>query len=111
MNTPTPPEPAAPTKFAECRTDPGELTTDHVIWAMSLHYRCPPRCLVLGRALGTLDAAFVSATTKPPEPTAVGEPTHQPATGAPRAIGELDQLLADRIREHHRLTANTSERE
>ncbi|WP_431969571.1 hypothetical protein [Nocardia sp. bgisy134] len=84
-----PREPDEVTGFGDCLTDPGELTTDAAITAVSLHHACPPRCQVQGRALDTLDDAY-------------GYP---PATDVSSAaeFGELDVQLADRLRDYQRL--------
>ncbi|MET8779473.1 hypothetical protein ABZV58_31120 [Nocardia sp. NPDC004654] len=75
--------------FGDCLTDPGELSTDAAITALSLHHACPHQCQVQGRALDTLEENY----------------GHLPAAEVSSAaeFGELDRHLVDSLREYHRL--------
>ncbi|WP_040785996.1 hypothetical protein [Nocardia pneumoniae] len=92
MTNPTPAEPDDPIGFADCLADPGGLTTDDAIRALSLHHNCPPQCRVLGRALETLDGQYVALSV-------VSAPGASPLP----QICELDRRLADKLREYQRL--------
>lgn len=110
MNHLTPPRPGDPIGFADCLTEPGELTIDEAIRAMSLHHACPRQCRVLDRAVRTLDGRFVVAAPLH-DRSSDAAPTGRSAvrTFSPDRTAELDQRLADRIRDYQRLAAESSQ--
>ncbi|WP_433626447.1 hypothetical protein [Nocardia sp. CA-120079] len=99
MNTPTAVDPDDDAYLHDCLTDPGALTDNDAIRAMSIHHRCPPQCLVLGRALDTLSTAYTSTTT-PRAQSNVADPTQLSATTPLQSArsNELDHHLACQIR-------------
>ncbi len=50
---------AADAASLDCSTDPGVLTTENAIFAMSKHHNCSPQCVTLRRAMDTLSTEFV----------------------------------------------------
>ncbi|MFE9321878.1 hypothetical protein ACIHDR_03600 [Nocardia sp. NPDC052278] len=99
MKTSTPFDPDDEAHLTDCLTDPGALTDDDAIRAMSIHHRCPPQCLVLGRALDTLSTAYTSITT-PHAQSNADNPTQPSATTPLRSArsNELDHHLACQLR-------------
>jgi len=48
----------------DCSADPGRLSADDAVFAMSVHHNCPPQCLPRSRALATVDKEFVQVAVK-----------------------------------------------
>ncbi|MEV4126947.1 hypothetical protein [Nocardia sp. NPDC049707] len=51
----------------DCRVDPGVLTGDDAVRAMSVHYGCPPQCLPRCRAEDAMTREFVKVARIPGE--------------------------------------------
>ncbi|MGO4615646.1 hypothetical protein AB4305_14825 [Nocardia sp. 2YAB30] len=110
MNTPTALDPDDGAYRHDCLTDPGVLTDNDAIRAMSIHHSCPPQCLVLGRALDTLSTEYPSIATPHAHSTAA-DPTQRSATTPLRSerSNELDHHLADQLRKLQELQAHIEE--
>ncbi|MGY1946243.1 hypothetical protein [Nocardia asiatica] len=81
----------------ECAVDPGHLRPDEAIRTLGVHHHCPSPCHPRERALLALGTEFSAAAT----PGA-----RRPA----RALDELDQRLAELIREYLRQVAERANR-
>ncbi|WP_236565820.1 hypothetical protein, partial [Nocardia sputi] len=80
-----------------CAVDPDHLSPDDAIRTLSVHHHCPSPCHPRERALSVLGTEYSAAAT----PGA-----RQPA----RALDELDQRLAELIREYLRQVAERADR-
>ncbi|WP_280343397.1 hypothetical protein [Nocardia abscessus] len=81
----------------DCAVDPGHLSPDEAIRTLSVHHHCPPPCHPRERALSVLGTEYSAAATPgTPRPT--------------RALDELDQRLAELIREYLRQVAERADR-
>ncbi|WP_433524048.1 hypothetical protein ACQPZ2_02075 [Nocardia pseudovaccinii] len=109
MNTPTALDPDG-AHLHNCLTDPGVLTDNDAIRAISIHHSCPPQCLVLGRALDTLGTKYTSIPG-PCRQSSVVEPRQRSATPPLRSeeFSELDHHLADQLRKLQNLQAHIEE--
>ncbi|WP_328408987.1 hypothetical protein [Nocardia sp. NBC_00403] len=98
MNAPTLPDPDDGAHLQDRLTDPGVLTGNDAIRAMSIHYGCPPQCLVLGRALDTLSTEYTSIAV-PEGQSSVAESAQRSSTGPmpSEKFSELDDQLADKL--------------
>lgn len=74
-------------QFQNCLTDPGPLSGDAAVHAISLHFNCVGGCLIQQRATAALDAEYVAL---PPTADSSAE----------------DARFAEQLREAARLTAN-----
>ncbi|MGY2091092.1 hypothetical protein [Nocardia gipuzkoensis] len=81
----------------DCAVDPGHLRPDDAIRILSVHHHCPSPCRPRERALSVLGTEYIAAAT----PGA-----RRPA----RALDELDQRLAELIREYLRQVAERADR-
>ncbi len=77
----------------DCAVDPGDLSPDEAIRTLSVHHQCPSPCHPRDRALAVLGTEYSAAAT-------LG--ARRPA----RALDELDQRLAELIREYLRRVAD-----
>ncbi|MGY1876355.1 hypothetical protein [Nocardia gipuzkoensis] len=80
-----------------CAVDPGDLSPDDAIRTLSVHHHCPSPCRPRERALAVLRTEYSTAATPG---------TRRPA----RALDELDQRLAELIREYLRQVAERADR-
>ncbi|WP_249644362.1 hypothetical protein [Nocardia sputi] len=80
----------------DCAVDPGHLRPDDAIRTLSVHHHCPSPCHPRERALSVLGTEYSAAAT----PSA-----RRPA----RALDELDQRLAELIREYLRHVAERAD--
>ncbi|MEV6256886.1 hypothetical protein AB0L97_26915 [Nocardia sp. NPDC051911] len=80
-----------------CAVDPSDLSPDDAIRTLSVHHHCSSPCHPRTRALLVLGTEYSAASTP-------GE--RRPA----RALDELDQRLAELIREYLRQVAERADR-
>ncbi|WP_174184836.1 hypothetical protein [Nocardia barduliensis] len=85
------------TAATDCAVDPGDLSPDDAIHTLSVHHHCPSPCHPRQRALAVLGTEYSAAATPG---------TRRPA----RALDELDQRLAELIREYLRQVAERADR-
>ncbi|WP_280244463.1 hypothetical protein [Nocardia abscessus] len=81
----------------DCAVDPGDLSPGDAIRTLSVHHHCPLPCHPRERALSILGTEYSAAATPG---------TRRPA----RALDELDQRLAELIREYLRQVAEHADR-
>ena len=106
MNMPTALDSDDGAHLHDCLTDPGVLTDNDAIRAMGIHHSCPPQCLVLGRALDTLNTEYTSIPGPCPQSSVVEAP--QRSANPPLRSEEFSEL-DHHLRQLQKLQAHIEE--